>query len=125
MSLFKKYLGIIQEGVVNSSTFNSILKNQEDKVMDYVVIYMSNRNPDEFYVCDENGVYCDPSITISEIQKMTEKEGIDLEYNDDFNEKYVMNNRHTKLTVEKAVEKGINPFVGCILTIVKNKKNKK
>ena len=125
MSLFKKYLEIIQEGTVNSSTFNSILKNQEDKVMDYVVVYMSNRNPDEFYVCDENGVYCDTSITIPEIKKMIEKDGTVIEYDDDFNEKYVMTNRHVKLTAEKAVEKGIIPFIGCMLTIIKNKKNKK
>ena len=110
------------EGVVNSSTFNSILKNQKDKVMDYVVVYMSNRDPNEFYVCDENGVYCDTNITIPEIKEMIEEDGTIIEYDDDFNKKYVMNNRHKKLTVKKVVEEGIIPFDGCMITIIKNKK---
>jgi hypothetical protein len=127
MSLFKKYLEIVQEGVVSSPEFNSILKNQNDKEMDYIVVYTGNMGPGTFYVCDENGEYCDPRTTkITALGKMMEDQlGWVVEYNTDFEERYVMTGRHEKLTVEKAVKEGLDPFAGCILTIVKNKKSKK
>ena len=121
MSLFKKYLEIIQEGMLSSKDFTDVLSNQKDKMMDYIVVYGLS---EDLYVCDDSGKYCDPTnTTVAQLHQMIKEQMIKdktnkiLKYTSDFE-----SDRSKKMLISDVVKKTKEPFEGCMVTIVKNKK---
>jgi hypothetical protein len=116
MSQFRKYLEIVQEGMLSSAEFTNVLKNQNDKMMDYIVVYGLS---EDLYVCDDSGKYCDPTdTTVAKLYEMiTQQTGESLTYTSDFE-----SDKSKKMFISSVVKNGVEPFEGCMITIVKNKK---
>ena len=120
MSLFKKYLEIIQEAVYTEKEFRAERMSQKEKGdMDYITFSMTGESS-KMYVCDKDGKFCDPETTkISNVKKMIEDE---LKAELTYSEQFINMKNYDKATVKAAVEKSVNPFNEGFLTIVSQKK---